>query len=284
MKLAVSLLVAWSLAVMDCNKNDSQPAAAEGAGGPTAGETAPPPAADRLEFFGYWIGMPWDEFLGRARKAHGFELGPRYGGGDTSEAAEGRGTIAGVAVEGRFAAAGGKLAEFHVFHVTTEPVPLTEMPLYGALMQSVGRAEGGCSGGASDMHCRWSAGGASLTLGKTEAWPKDAPAMEHEYSVRAALDAPARDTTAEDLARRESEVAQKKREELIKQAILIADQVQLSSKGKLKPTASDCLWRLNNEDPLKALEVAQCMIKAEVYNDLRACSDPCRPPDPSLAK
>ena len=275
MKTAATFIVVLSFIAVGCDENDNQPAATgEGSGGAAQVETTPTPAADKLEFFGYWIGMPWDEFLDRAKKVHGFTL----------KAGEGRGRIEGVEVEGRFSALDGKLAEFHVFHTTTEPVPMPDMAFHKVLTASVGRAEGGCSGEPADMHCQWKAGGASLTLSKTEGWPKGAPAMEHEYKVYAAIDEPAADPTAEDLARRESETAQKKRAEVIEQAIVIANQIQLTSKGQLKPTANDCLWRLHNDDPETALKVAQCMIKAEVYNDLRACYDPCRPPDPSLSK
>ncbi|MBW2276440.1 MAG: hypothetical protein JRF63_03045 [Deltaproteobacteria bacterium] len=288
MRTAVSLFAfvsLLSLAVTGCNKSDNPSTTTAGGSGEAATpETAPLPAADKLEFFGYWIGMPWGEFLARAQKTHAFELKPPYMGENLDKSAEGHGTIEGVKVEGRFASADGKLAMFNVFHVTTEPVPMPQMVFHKALISSVGRAEGGCQGKPTDMHCEWKAGGASLQLSKTEGWAKGAPAMEHEYKVYAAIDEPVKEPTDEDLARREDETNQKKREEVIKEAVMKAEQIQLSSKGKLKPTANDCLWKLNNEDPQKAFEVAQCMVKAEVYNDLRACAEPCRPPDPSLSK
>lgn len=73
------------------------------------------------------------------------------------------------------------------------------------------------------------------------------------------------------------------REAEIKAAIIKAERIEFGTKGKLKPSANNCLWGLNNEDPPQALEVAKCMNRAEVFNDLRACIEPCRPPDPSLS-
>jgi len=285
MRVATSLLVFLLFVASSCNKNDNQPGTSAGGSGETvAGEPAAPPVPDKLEFFGYWIGMPFDEFLERARKTHGFELNAPNSWEKIENSANGIGKIEGADVQGRFYAVDGKLRSFHVFHTTTEPMPMKEMAFYKSLMGSVGRAEGGCQGEGDDMHCRWEAGGAALTYSKTEGWPKGAPAMEHEYKVYAEVEEPRKEPDAEELARREDETAQKKREEVIKQAIAKAEQIQLMSRGKLKPTANDCLWKLNNEDPDNALKVARCMLAAEVYNDLRACSEPCRPPDPSLAK
>lgn len=82
----------------------------------------------------------------------------------------------------------------------------------------------------------------------------------------------------------EDPAAKAAREEAIKAAIVKAERIQLGTKAELKPSANNCLWGLNNEDPQKALEVAECMNRSEVFNDLRTCIEPCRPPDPSLAR
>jgi hypothetical protein len=273
--IAFGFLVAASAG---CDKSDQSPRPEPAPrADPRQALASPEPAAEagELVFFGYRLGMPRTEALRRAADVHGFELKPPHDGDGLISGADGRGTIAGLDASAKLGFADDALSELMIVHETTEKVALVDSALFKTLVGDLGRAMG-CAGDPEATSCWWKSGKARVEISTMSHWPKGASAEHHEYKVRAHVERPPREATPEDEARWAAQTEQKEREAAIKKAVMKAGAIELSTVGKLKPSAADCMWELNRERPGEALKVAQCIDTAKVFNDLVACISVCR--------
>jgi hypothetical protein len=121
---------------------------------------------------------------------------------------------------------------------------------------------------------------AAVGCGESNEQPAAERVAPHEPVVAPVVTEPPRDLTPDEKLRRALENNREEREAAIKQAIMRAGDMQLDGKAVLRPSASECLWKLNGEDPPAAFEAAKCIDRAETFVDLKTCTAPCRPPDP----